>query len=120
MRISVPSLRPGGLDADVSAHFGHCEIFTAVELDGDSIGKVWTLGNDEEHNCMIPVQRMLSEGIDTVLLGGIGRKPLMEFRRIGIKVYVGAAGSVKDAVDGFLSGSLREATLEDVCRGGCH
>jgi predicted Fe-Mo cluster-binding NifX family protein len=121
MKVGVPSLRPGGLDADVSAHFGHCEVFTAVELDGREIKKVWTLDNDDgEHNCMIPVQRMAKEGIDTVLIGGIGRRPLAEFQRMGVSVYVGAAGSVRDALTGFLSGSLREATLKDVCRGGCH
>lgn len=120
IKVGVPSLRPGGLDADVSAHFGHCEVFTAVELDGREIKEVWTLDNDGEHNCMIPVQRMAEEGIDTVLIGGIGRKPLTEFQRMGVRVYVGAAGTVKDAVYGFLSGCLREATVKDVCRGGCH
>ncbi len=34
MRIGIPSDRPGGLDAGVSAHFGHCDLFTAVEIKG--------------------------------------------------------------------------------------
>lgn len=121
MKLGIPSFRPGGLNADVSAHFGHCEIFTAVEIDGSEIKKVWTIDNEGEHNCMIPVQKMRREGIDGVLIGGIGRRPLMEFQNNGIRVYVGAGGTVKDAVADYLGDSLREATLHDVCHGNnCH
>ncbi len=121
MKLGIPSFRPGGLDADVSAHFGHCELFTAVEIDGREIKKVWTIDNEGEHNCMIPVQKMTKEGIDTVLIGGIGRRPLMEFQRMGIRVHVGAGGTVKDAVSDYLNDSLKEATTQDVCHGSnCH
>lgn len=120
MRLGIPSLRPGGLDADVSAHFGHCELFTAVELTGNEVKEVWTIDNDGEHNCMIPVQKMSNEGIDAVLIGGIGRRPLMEFQNKGIRVFVGAGGTVKDAVADFLTDSLREASPQDVCHGTCH
>jgi predicted Fe-Mo cluster-binding NifX family protein len=120
MKLGVPSMRPGGLDADVSAHFGHCELFTAIELDGIEIKRVWTIDNDGEHNCMIPVLKMADAGIDAVLIGGIGRRPMMEFQNNGIKVYVGAGGSVKEALSEFLSDSLREAKAQDVCKGACH
>lgn len=120
MKLGIPSIRPGGLDADVSAHFGHCELFTAIELDGSEIKRVWTIDNDGEHNCMIPVRKMADAGIDAVLIGGIGRRPLMEFQNQGIKVYVGAGGSVKEALSDFLSDSLREAKAQDVCQGSCH
>jgi predicted Fe-Mo cluster-binding NifX family protein len=120
MKLGIPSLRPGGLDADVSAHFGHCEVFTAVELKGNDIKEVWTIANDGEHNCMIPVQKMSSAVIDAVLIGGIGRRPLIEFQNKGIRVFVGVGGTVKDAVADYLSDSLREATLQDVCYGTCH
>jgi predicted Fe-Mo cluster-binding NifX family protein len=121
MKLGIPSLRPGGLEANVSAHFGHCELFTAVEIDGSEITRVWTIDNNGEHNCMIPVQKMRQEGIDTVLIGGIGRKPLMEFQRMGIRVHFGANGTVLKAVSDFLNDSLKEATMQDVCHGNnCH
>ena len=28
--LAIPSMAPGGLDASVSAHFGHCDAFTLV------------------------------------------------------------------------------------------
>lgn len=122
MRIGIPSDRPGGLDAGVSAHFGHCDLFTAVEIEGDQIKKVWTIDNDGEHNCMIPVRKMADAGIDAVLIGGIGRRPLMEFKNVGIKVFVGAAGTVKDVLANYMNNGLMEATVQDACHDStsCH
>lgn len=120
MKVGIPSNNPGGLDAGVSAHFGHCELFTAVEIEESQIKSVWTIDNNGEHNCMIPVRKMADAGIDAVLIGGIGRRPLMEFQNCGIKVFVGAAETVKDALQNYLGGSLMEATVKDVCGGGSH
>lgn len=33
MRIAIPTNSPGGLDADRSDHFGHCDIFAMVDID---------------------------------------------------------------------------------------
>lgn len=120
MKIGIPSNMPGGLDAGVSAHFGHCDLFTAVELDEGQIKRVWTIGNDGEHNCMIPVHKMANEGIETVLIGGIGRRPLIEFQNNGIRVFTGAGGTVQQALSNYLSGGLREAAAQDVCQGSNH
>ena len=120
MKVGIPSDRPGGLEAGVSAHFGHCDLFTAVEIEGIQIKNVWTIDNDGEHNCMIPVRKMADAGIGTVLIGGIGRRPLMEFQNHGIKVFVGAAGTVKDALANYMSEGLTEATIQDVCQGSKH
>ncbi len=120
MKIGIPSDSPGGLDAGVSAHFGHCDLFTAVEIDGSEIKGVWTIDNDGEHNCMIPVRKMADAGVEAVLIGGIGRRPLMEFQNNGIRVFVGAAGKVKDAVSNYMSEGLMEATIDDVCQGSKH
>jgi len=91
-----------------------------VEIEGDQIMKVWTIDNDGEHNCMIPVRKMADAGVHAVLIGGIGRRPLIEFQNNGIKVFVGAAGTVKEALSNFMSDGLTEATIEDVCQGSNH
>jgi predicted Fe-Mo cluster-binding NifX family protein len=121
MKICVPSLAPGGLDAIASAHFGHCEVFTIVEMDEHGSPKsASVIDNSGEHNCMIPVQKLLENKVDIVLISGIGRNPLYEFQRNGIKVYIGAVGNVRDAIEDFIGGYLKLATPDDVCRGGCH
>jgi predicted Fe-Mo cluster-binding NifX family protein len=119
MKIGVPSFKPGGLDAMVSAHFGHCEAFTVVELKGKKIVKAWELKNPTEHDCMAPAQKLKEEGVEKVLIGGIGRRPLIGMQEMGIEVYIGATGNVKDAISDYLEGFLKIATTNDVCQ-GCH
>jgi len=119
MKIVVPSMKPGGLDADVSAHFGHCEVFTLVELEGKKVKNASLLENPEEHDCMVPVDLMVKRGVKTVLIGGIGRGPLLGMQEAGIAVYTGATGKVKDAISDYQEGQLRLAGADDVCH-GCH
>jgi predicted Fe-Mo cluster-binding NifX family protein len=119
MKIVVPSMKPGGLDADVSAHFGHCEVFTLVELEGKKVKKASLLENPKENDCMVPVELMVKRGVKTVLIGGIGRNPLLGMQNAGIDVYIGASGKVKDAISDYQQGVLRLANADDVCH-GCH
>jgi predicted Fe-Mo cluster-binding NifX family protein len=35
--VAVPSELPGGLDAGVNAHFGHCEVYTLVIINDHKI-----------------------------------------------------------------------------------
>lgn len=37
VKIAIPSDQPGGLEARVSEHFGHCDLYTIVEVDADGI-----------------------------------------------------------------------------------
>jgi len=119
MKVVVPSMKPGGMDSDVSAHFGHCEVFTLVELEGKKVKKASLLENPKEHDCMVPVELMVKRGVKTVLIGGIGRNPLLGMQNAGIDVYIGASGKVKDAISDYQQGILRLAKADDVCR-GCH
>ena len=36
IRIAIPSVQPGGLDAEVGAHFGHCDLYTLVDVDDNN------------------------------------------------------------------------------------
>jgi len=44
-RVAIPSQSPGGLGAHRSAHFGHCECFTVVDVNDGSIGEVTIVAN---------------------------------------------------------------------------
>ena len=41
--LAVPSCMPGGLDAQMGMHFGHCDIYTIVEIEDNAIKAVGTL-----------------------------------------------------------------------------
>lgn len=36
MRIAIPTNNPGGMEAARSDHFGHCDVFTLVDVDAEN------------------------------------------------------------------------------------
>jgi predicted Fe-Mo cluster-binding NifX family protein len=44
-RIAIPSMEAGGLDGHRSGHFGHCDVFTLVDVRDGEIEKVTTIAN---------------------------------------------------------------------------
>lgn len=120
--VAVPSTMPGGLDSKVGEHFGHCEIYTLVEVDGSGVRSVNTLPNvpHEHGGCMAPVQYLAGNGVGALIAGGMGMRPLMGFAQMGIAVYYGGqAESVAQAVEAFIAGRLQRFSTENTCGGGC-
>ena len=39
MKIAIPSVLPGGLEAQVGAHFGHCDCYTLVDVEDGAVVK---------------------------------------------------------------------------------
>jgi predicted Fe-Mo cluster-binding NifX family protein len=120
--VAIPSAMPGGLDSALGAHFGHCEIYTLVEIDGSQqVVTVSTLPNvpHEHGGCMAPVQFLAQHGVKALLAGGMGVRPLMGFRQMGIDVYhCGDVQNVGHAVQAFIAGKLPRFSTEFTCGGG--
>lgn len=119
--IAIPSEMPGGLDAAVGQHFGHCDIYTIVEAKGEEIISVSTLPNmpHQQGGCMAPVNHLATNGVNVLIAGGMGMRPLMGFQQVGVRVFMGAnAPSVGHAVQAFLQGRLPAFTTEFTCGGG--
>ncbi len=121
MLIAIPSEVPGGLDANVSEHFGHCAAFTLVNVEDGVIGEVTVLGNagHEQGGCMAPVHLLKGKEVDTLLAGGMGMRPLSGFQQVGIAVYsTESAHSVREAVELFLADKCRQFGEGQTCGGG--
>ena len=120
-RIAVPSAHPGGLEAEVGAHFGHCDLYTIIDVVNGRIAEVSTLPNvpHVQGGCMAPVQHLAGNGVNLLIAGGMGMRPLMGFNQVGIEVFYGAgAPRVGTAVDALLKGALVRFTQEYTCGGG--
>ena len=115
--IAVPSMAPGGLDAPRSGHFGRCDAFTLVSiLEGQVVGsRVVPNGEHSEGGCLVPVQLLSREGASSVVVAGIGMRPLMGFQNAGIQVLVGPGERVRDVVAAYLTGAARPIDDSDVC-----
>lgn len=122
--IAIPSENPGGLDAGLGAHFGHCDLYTLVTVDDGQIADVQVLPNvpHQQGGCLAPVQHLAGNGVNQLIAGGMGLRPLMGFNQAGIDVYYGAgAQTVGQAVQAMLAGQLPQFKQENTCGGsGCH
>lgn len=121
MLIAIPSDAPGGLDSNISDHFGHCSAFTLVQVENGEVGEVKILenGGHEEGGCLAPVNLLKGEGVEILLAGGMGPRPLAGFQQVGIAVHFkGEAESVGDALKLFISGECPAFDEAQTCGGG--
>lgn len=121
MKIAIPSGAPGGLDAELSAHFGHCEVFTLVLAENGETQGIELLNNvpHEQGGCMGPVMLLKDAGVDTLVAGGMGMRPLAGFQQVGIDVYFSeGVTTVKDALQLILTGKARRFGPAQACGGG--
>jgi predicted Fe-Mo cluster-binding NifX family protein len=119
--VAIPSSHPGGLDAPLGAHFGHCDVYTLVKITQGKVEEVATLPNvpHEQGGCMAPVNHLAQNGVQVLIAGGMGLRPLMGFNQVGIDVlYGGVTQTVGEAVNALLDGKLQRFTTEFTCGGG--
>lgn len=122
-RIAIPSTLPGGLEATVGAHFGHCDLYTVVDIKDNQVATVSTLPNvpHQQGGCLAPVNHLAQNGVKVLIAGGMGLRPLMGFNQAGIEVFRGTeAPSVDAAVQAYLRGDLQRFTRDHTCGGGQH
>ncbi len=122
-KIAIPSMSDIGLESDVCAHFGSCEYFTIVDVQDKSIAEIRAISNmspDGEHNCTAPSIILKSQNVETVLVSGIGGRPLMSLAEKKIKVFAGAAGKVSDAIQDYNNGILYELSTNGTCNCSHH
>ncbi len=120
-RIAVPSMEAGGLDGHRSGHFGHCDVFTLVDVKNGEIEKVTTLANQShiQGGCMVPVNLLAQHKVNALVVGGIGLRPLMGFRQVGIDVYYDATRpEIRPVVEDLVAGLLPKIEDNQVCGGG--
>jgi predicted Fe-Mo cluster-binding NifX family protein len=121
--IAVPSEQPGGLDAGVGAHFGHCELYTLVKLDQDKVEDVQVIPNvpHQQGGCMAPVNYLAQNGVKKLIAGGMGMRPLMGFEQVGIDVFHGGgSATVGEAINAMVAGRLPQFSRQHTCGGGDH
>ncbi len=120
-RIAVPSNGQGGLDGTRAGHFGHCEVFTFVDVENGEIKNVSTLQNQEhvQGGCMVPVNLLAEHKVNAIIVGGIGMRPLMGFKQVGIDVYYdGERSDIRPLVEDLIAGKLQIIANDQVCGGG--
>jgi predicted Fe-Mo cluster-binding NifX family protein len=103
-----------------AGHFGHCDVFTLVDVEDGEIKEVSVVANKEhvQGGCMVPVQLLARHKVQRLVVGGIGMRPLMGFRQVGIDVYYdGERQEIRPVVLDMIAGRLPMIGDDQVCGG---
>jgi len=108
MKFAVP-LAQGVL----CSHFGHCEEFAILTVEGGKIVNKKTLTPPPHEPGVLP-QWLHGLGVQIVIAGGMGRRALDLFAQSGIKVLTGAPNVAPEVlVQHYLDNTLQ--TGPNVC-----
>jgi predicted Fe-Mo cluster-binding NifX family protein len=118
--LALPSMGEGGLDAERSAHFGHCDCFTLVEIADGQVADVRIVANPPhiEGGCLRPVNLLASHGVNALLAAGMGARPLAGFNDAGITVYFeNQTPRIREAVQLVLDNAVEVMDIRSACNG---
>ena len=125
--LAIPSETNEGLVGKRSDHFGHCPIFTLVDIHDNQVGNIRTVDNIAHGagGCMKPVAMLAEHGVNAMVAAGMGRGPFLKMQEHGIKVYFADLlnfPDIKSTIDGFINGNLLMFVQEQLCtsNGTCH
>ena len=114
MKVCIPTIDELGLDDSVGEHFGRVPTYTIVDLETDD---VTVIPNTSHHmgGQGDPPEIMAKEGVNVMICQGLGRRAISLFESLGIEVYIGASGTVRETIALFQQGMLQKATLDNAC-----
>lgn len=104
-----------GLDEFVGEHFGRVPTYTIVDSETYDF-KIIENTSSHMGGAGYPPELIKKAGGEVMLCGGLGQRAIGIFEQMGIMVYVGATGTVKNALQMFKDGKLAAATDENACR----
>jgi len=115
MKVCIPTMGNNGINEVVSQHFGRARTYTIVDTETN---EVEVLQNTSRHmgGNRLPPEIIVETGTHIMLCSGLGPRAINMFEQYGIDVFVGATGTVKDAINAWMSGKLTEATDENACK----
>jgi predicted Fe-Mo cluster-binding NifX family protein len=108
MKICV-SATSGSLDAEVDSRFGRCPYFVIVDSETMKFDAVANDSSSAAHGAGIQAaQTAVNLGVKVVITGNVGPNAFNVLSATGIKIVTGASGSVKEAVEKYKKGELKE------------
>jgi predicted Fe-Mo cluster-binding NifX family protein len=115
MKVCIPTMENGGLNDIVAQHFGRAPTYTVVDV---KTNIVEIIPNSGKHmgGTELPPEFIAKAGTNIMLCLGLGPKAVNMFEQFGIDVFIGASGTVRDAITAWQGGLLTEATDENACK----
>jgi len=120
IRLAIPSNGAGGLDAPRSAHFGHADSFTLVDVVDGQITGGESLVNPphSQGGCGATVMLLAQAGVGAAIVVGMGGGPLSAMQANGMSaLFDDQSPTPRTAAEAYLTGALPAFGGSHVCSG---
>jgi len=109
MKVAIPA-KGKTLHSHVADRFGRCSFFVVVNPESMEFDAIENPGLKERDAAGVQASRILmGKGVDAVVAKNIGHNALVTLDGAGIKVYIGAARTVLNAIEKLKKGELTVA-----------
>ena len=111
MKIAVTAESNNGLDSMVAQHFGHAPFFMLVDVEDGEVKTVQGVANPfaEAHQPGQIPTFIHQQNANVILSGGMGGRAIEFFTQVGVKAATGASGTVRQALENYFGGALKDA-----------
>jgi len=111
MKIAVTAENNNGLESVVAQHFGHAPYFIMVDVENGEVTAVQGVANPfaQAHQPGQIPEFIRQQKANVILSGGMGGRAIEFFTQAGIKAATGASGTVRQALENYFGGKLKEA-----------
>lgn len=103
------------LDSEIDPRFGRCKFFLIVDIDTMDFE---TISNESAMTSggagIQAAQTIAKTGVKVVITGNVGPNAFQTLNAAGIKIYTGASGTVKEAIDKYKNNELKETQYASV------
>jgi len=114
MKIAVTSTGPN-LDAPVDPRFGRAQYILIVDLESMAVEPIENPSVQASGGAGVQTAQMVAAtGAQAVLTGNVGPNAYHALSAAGMKVYVGVAGTVREAIEAYSRGELQETAEPSV------
>ena len=103
------------LDSPIDPRFGRAQHLLLVETDGMTFEAIDNPSVQASGGAGVQTAQIVATmGASAVLTGNVGPNAYYALSAAGLKVHVGAAGTVRQSIEAYLRGELQETTEPSV------
>jgi|YelNatPaOPRAMG01_1025707.scaffolds.fasta_scaffold02639_20 predicted Fe-Mo cluster-binding NifX family protein len=118
MKVAV-SATGNSLDSQVDPRFGRCAYLIIVDTNTMQFEAIENASAFEASGAGIQAaQTVVSKGVEAVVTGNVGPNAYQVLSSAGVRIFTGAYGTVREAIERLLKGELSEASSPRFGGGG--